>query len=531
MLNEYVVGLKEGIDYDAFWHEIETNGSGSTFVPDRGVNIVNERPLSRRSCHYALTDDEANKLRNDPRVYCVEIPPDQRDDIKISPSATQTGLYYKGPNTGNNPNNTSGINWGLFRLNSTSNNTVGNSGTLNYDYPLDGTGVDFVVQDSGLQCDHPDFQDVNGVSRVEKINWWTAAGQTGNPPWYPDIGEYNMPVGFYTDINGHGTHVTGIAAGKTYGRAKNSRIYVMQVAGLGGTGGVNPTYVFDLITGWHNNKPVDPVTGYKRPTVVNMSWGYISTFTNITGGNYQGTPWTGITKQSAYGMIGNSVGYYGVRVNSVDIDVSELLAAGVILVGAAGNYYQTIDVPGGTNYNNYWNSSVYGTMYYMQGGSPGCSSGVITVGNVSYIDPTLGYPQQKSGDSESGPRVDIWAPGSLIVSTMSTTNAFGCTALYSPNTSFLIGSISGTSMAAPQIAGLCAQLLQVYPTYTPGQIRTKVIADSTANVLYSTGSSTDYDVSYSLHGGPNNYAYQPFNTSTNSNMSGAITMTNVTINT
>jgi hypothetical protein len=63
-------------------------------------------------------------------------------------------------------------------------------------------------------------------------------------------------------------------------------------------------------------------------------------------------------------------------------------------------------------------------------------------------------------------------------------------------------------MASPQVAGLCAQLLQVYPTATPAQIRAKVIADSTANVLYSTGSSTDYSVSYSLHGGPNRYAYQ-----------------------
>jgi hypothetical protein len=49
--------------------------------------------------------------------------------------------------------------------------------------------------------------------------------------------------------------------------------------------------------------------------------------------------------------------------------------------------------------------------------------------------------------------------------------------------------------------------------------------------LYTTGSSTDYSVSSSLHGGPNQYAYQPFNTATNSNVSGAITMTNITINT
>ena len=111
---EYIVGLTKGVDYEAFWTEIETDGSGSVYIPDRAVHIVNERPLSLRSCHYALTHAEAEKLKNDPRVYCVEIPPDQRDDTKIAPFTSQTGLYYKVPNTGNNPNNTSGINWGLF---------------------------------------------------------------------------------------------------------------------------------------------------------------------------------------------------------------------------------------------------------------------------------------------------------------------------------------------------------------------------------------------------------------------------------
>ena len=509
---EYIVGLTKGVDYDAFWTEIETDGSGSVYIPDRAVHIVNERPLSLRSCHYALTHAEAEKLKNDPRVYCVEIPPDQRDDTKIAPFTSQTGLYYKVPNTGNNPNNTSGINWGLFRLNSTTNNTVGNSGTLTYDYSLDGTGVDFVIQDSGLQCDHPEFQDANGITRVQKINWWTAAGQTGNPPWYPDIGEAGMPVGFYTDTSGHGTHCTGIAAGKTYGRAKNSKIYVMKVDGLGGSGGINPTYVFDLITAWHNNKPIDPTTGHKRPTVINMSWGYVSYFDGITSGNYQGTSWTASTKQAQYGMIGNDTGGYGNQISSVDLDVGEMLAAGIIVCGAAGNSYQTIDTVGGTNYNNYFNSSVYGnTRYYMRGGSPACSPGVITVGNVAYYDPTT-TPyygvQQKFESSESGPRVDIWAPGHKIVSAMSTTNDFGCTAQYPPDVSFRIGSISGTSMAAPQVAGLCAQLLQAHPTYTPVEILNTVIAASTSNVLYDSGISDDYSVSYTLHGGPNRYAYQ-----------------------
>jgi subtilisin family serine protease len=333
---------------------------------------------------------------------------------------------------------------------------------------------------------------------------------------------------FYADTDGHGTHCTGIAAGKTYGRAKNAQIYVMTVDGLNGVGttGISVTDVFDCIKGWHNNKTVDPALGYKRPTVVNMSWSYISTFANITGGNYRGTPWTSTGKQAVYGMIGNGSNYYGTRVDSVDVDVAELLAAGVVLCGSAGNYYQTVDVLGGLDYNNYYTSSVYGTQYYMRGGSPSSSPGVICVGNVS-----TGYdnPEHKSQSSESGPRVDIWAPGTNIVSTTSNTNDFGATAVYPFNSNYKIMSISGTSMASPNVAGLAAQLLQVYPTATPAQIRQKIIDTSTANMLYTTGLSTDYSDPESLHGGPNRYAYQAFNTVSGGNTSGAVSANNTSI--
>jgi hypothetical protein len=179
-MTTYNVALKEGVDYDAFWTEIETDGSGSTYVPQRGVDIVNERPTSLRQCWYDLSDAEADKLRNDPRVYCVELPPEHRTDIQIHNNASQTGLYYKSPGT--NPANNLGINWGLFRLNSTTMNAPGASGTLTYNYPLDGTGVDFVIQDSGLQIDHPEFTDAAGVTRVQQIDWYTASGISGTMP-------------------------------------------------------------------------------------------------------------------------------------------------------------------------------------------------------------------------------------------------------------------------------------------------------------------------------------------------------------
>lgn len=517
-MTTYNVALKEGVDYDAFWTEIETDGSGSVYVPQRGVDIVNARPTSLRQCWYDLTDSEADKLRNDPRVYCVEIPPEFRTDIEIAPSASQTGLYYKSPGT--NPADNLGINWGLFRLNSTTMNTTGASGTLTYNYPLDGTGVDFVVQDSGCQVDHPEFTDAAGVTRVQQIDWYTASGVTGTMPSFAQ---------FYADTDGHGTHCCGIAAGKTYGRAKNARIYVMTVSGLNGVGttGLPVTDVFDCIKGWHNNKTVDPALGYKRPTVVNMSWSYINTFSSINGGVYRGTPWSGSTKQAAYGMIGNASLRFGIRVDSVDVDVAELLAAGVVLVGAAGNYYQTLDVLGGPDYDNYFNQTST-PRYYMRGGSPASAVGVICVGNVSTIADT---PEEKSGDSESGPRVDVWAPGTNIVSTTSTTNAFGATTAYPFNSNYKIMSISGTSMASPQVAGLAAQLLQVYPTATPAQIRQKVIDTSTANMLYTTGLSTDYSDSRSLHGGPNRYAYQAFNTASGGNVAGPVTTSNTGIRT
>jgi subtilisin family serine protease len=516
-MTTYNVALREGVDYDAFWNEIETNGIGSAYVPQRAVDIVNARPASLRQCWYDLSEAEAEKLRDDSRVYCVEIPPEFRTDIEIAPSSLQTGLYYKTPGT--NPANNLGINWGLFRLNSTSVNTPGSSGTLTYNYPLDGTGVDFVIQDSGCQIDHPEFTDAAGVTRVQQIDWYTASGVSGTMP------AFNL---FYNDTQGHGTHCAGIAAGKTYGRAKNAQIYVMTVNGLNGVGteGLPVTDVFDCIKGWHNNKPVDPTLGYKRPTVVNMSWNYISTFTSINGGVYRGTPWSGTTKQAAYGMIGNPSSLrYSVRVDSVDVDVAELLAVGVVLCGAAGNYFQTIDVPDGPDYNNYFNQTGVGQRYYMRGGSPSSANGVICVGNVSTISDT---PEEKNESSESGPRVDVWAPGTNIVSTTSTINAYGATTAYPFNSNYRIMSTSGTSMASPNVAGIVAQLLQVYPTATPAQIRQKIIDTSTANMLYTTGLSTDYSDSRSLHGGPNRFAYQPYNTATNSNIAGGVAMTNVT---
>ena len=178
---EYIVSLNKGIDYDQFWDQIENNSVDDGFVPTRRVDIVNNRDGSLRSCHYALTDDEAELLRSDPRVYSVEIPPDQRRDVRIGFRAQQAGFFRK-----TYDDNGIHANWGLVRCNYAEDpysptNTLGPS---MYNYTLDGTGVDVVIQDSGLQIDHPEFTDSEGNSRVQLINWYSASGLSGTQSIY-----------------------------------------------------------------------------------------------------------------------------------------------------------------------------------------------------------------------------------------------------------------------------------------------------------------------------------------------------------
>jgi len=67
-MKEYIVTLNKDADLDAFWAEIENSGNLAPTVPVRPVAIVNNRDPMPRLCHYLLTDQEADTLRQDPRV-------------------------------------------------------------------------------------------------------------------------------------------------------------------------------------------------------------------------------------------------------------------------------------------------------------------------------------------------------------------------------------------------------------------------------------------------------------------------------
>jgi subtilisin family serine protease len=500
-MREYVVVLNKGVDYDQFWNEIENESPTDGFVPSRRVEIVNNRDGSLRSCHYLLSEEEAATLQQDPRILSVEIPVDQRDDVQIGLFASQNGNFNKPSQSASAfPSSGTFVNWGLIRNSNTTNlYGTGVANAVTYDYDADGTGVDIIIHDSGLYTLHPEFQDANGVSRVQQINWYTASGITGT-----------QSPNHYRDWNGHGTHVAGIAAGITFGWAKNSKIYSIKVAGLEGTGdsgtGISIYDCFDVIKLWHRNKPIDPTLGRKRPTIVNMSWGYSTGYSGITGGNYRGTPWTGFNYDVNKGMIGTR--RCPVRIASVDSDLDELIDEGVIVCIAAGNDTHKIDVVGGLDYNNYWTSSTSGNIYYHRGSSP-YSTKAVMVGALN-ATPKDAATDKKAWFSNAGPGVDIFAAGDQILSCTSGINEFtGPTylaATYFKNPAFAQLNLPGTSMASPQVCGIGATFLQKNLTATPAQFKTWLKANATPT-LYKTASTNDYTNQESQYGGDTYVAY------------------------
>ncbi|MGH2972242.1 MAG: S8 family serine peptidase [Gaiellaceae bacterium] len=139
--------------------------------------------------------------------------------------------------------------------------------------------------------------------------------------------------------------------------------------------------------------------------------------------------------------------------------IQDAAAAGVVPVIAAGNEFDQ----GGR-----------GTV-----GSPGSAPDAITVAASTEND--SGAADEIAEFSSSGPtpvslemKPDVTAPGVNVLSSIPTTNW---------------ASWSGTSMAAPHVAGAAAVLMQRHPTWTVEQIKSAL--ESTADPVHVTGTTTE----------------------------------------
>ena len=171
----YIVTLRDGVVTQDFVNrEIRL-----------GVDVIRQFTLSTSGFLADLTAEEYSALRNDPRVEHIE------PDSIVGLSAEQALQN----DSGWRPS------WGLDRI-----NQIG--GVLDdfYSYEYSGNGVDVYVLDTGINSSHTEF---------------TGRIQTG----YSAIDDPDNTE----DCNGHGSHVSGIVGGTTYGVAKSVSIIPVRV--------------------------------------------------------------------------------------------------------------------------------------------------------------------------------------------------------------------------------------------------------------------------------------------------------------
>ena len=499
----YIIAMEKGQPKDQLKDEL-TAESGNDYVPARTVDVVEPRNGSTRHFAMALTDEEATTLRTDPRVNSVHEPIEWDDDMLDFERNPRSQWFRWASSATHN-------NWGLLRhINEDNpwdtNITSGLPGSY-YTGHLDGTGVDVVVHEgNSARPTHEQFKDPAGNSRYNELQWNTLPNMSGA-----------NTINYSTAAGNHATHVLGTMGGLTVGWAPGAQLYSCPISYIGSS-----LYWFDAVKEFHLNKSVDPKTGYRRPTVMNMSWGYKTSLSSITNIVFRGTSTGATAKSSTYGLVGDGINRVNCPIYGFESEIDELHEAGVIVTKSGGNQYQKLDIDGGIDYDNYMTRSVTtgnisaGSPLYYNRGSSNRSTDTIVVGNMDaqLEGTTPNHKEASIESSEKGPRVDVWAAGTNIVSGGA-----------SDDTTYL--NYTGTSMAAPQVAGMCALLVQMNPGMSPAQVRQWVINNAKTGLLYvgDTNNTTYFNNGRNLMDGNNRIAYWPYSSHKPLNLN--VNMTNV----
>ena len=528
-MKEYIVTCKTHEDLQSLYDDMETPG-GNLHIPNREVELVQRRNISRNT-HYMLTEAEANEISQDSRVLACELNPlDQ--GIEFLPHWTQTGDFDKTESTLQNDDK----NWGLYRL--IKGDSVSNWGTdgtteisnQTISTTASGRNVDVVIADDHVNSNHPEFAvnpDGTGGSRMNEFNWYqysSALGYSGTPATYT-----------YNFTGNHGTHVAGTACGNTQGWARDANIYNIHFLSSGSGYGGNSwaQYLWDYVRYFHKNKPINASTGRRNPTIMNNSWGssisiYFGDFGsvsgiahNLTSVTYRGSTtdmssYSATQKKTTLESNGCPVPFNTYlrrapnRNAAIDADIQDAINDGVIVIAAAGNSYWNGELSSGPDYNNYvgftYNSSNY-IHYHSRGSSPAGADNVISVGNIG-----TKVNEYKAASSDWGERVDIFAPGSQIISSVydqssATSEGYGPLVADSRNSSYYLGSVTGTSMASPQVCGIIACLAEQEPNLTQAEARQHLIENSLPEI--STTGLPEQSPYEGLGDSNNRYAFIP----------------------
>jgi serine protease AprX len=279
-------------------------------------------------------------------------------------------------------------------------------------FGVTGTGVGVAVVDTGVDGALPDFASKDhGASRVVASAVANADATTA------------------TDSYGHGTDVAGIIAGNGDNRGMGDPEYGHYI-------GVAPNANLISIK-------VSDETG--EASVLDVIYGLQFAVEHRSQFNIR-----------VINLSLSSTTPQSYKTDPLDAAVESAWMHGIVVVAAAGNQGTASDA-----------------VQY----SPANDPYVITVGGVDEngsanpAGDTIASWSSRGTTQDGLQKPDVYAPGAHIVSVLAPNSVFStsCPTCVVGNGQYI--QTSGTSMAAPAIAGLVADLLQIHPNWTPDQVK------------------------------------------------------------
>jgi subtilisin family serine protease len=270
-----------------------------------------------------------------------------------------------------------------------------------------GQGMVYANADTGVQWAHAalksHYRGWNGVSADHNFNWWDAI--------HSDLsGNGSNPCGFNAqapcDDHGHGTHTVG--------------------TGIGDDGGANQIGMAPLAK-WISCHNMDEGVG--RPSTYIECMQFFLAPTNLNGQNPDPSKRPDAVGNSYGCPLGPPPGGENCLANSLTTAMNNLRTAGVFMSVSAGNSgssCSTVDAP------------------------PGTTDSAITVGATDSNDNIAGFSSRGpvTIDGSNRRKPDVSAPGVSVRSSF-------------PGNTY--GTLSGTSMASPHVAGAVVLLWSAFP--------------------------------------------------------------------